>query len=108
MFVRNVSAQEIALKSQTQTLIPQLKEEDINDGRFFEEAKTITVSQNLYNYGRNQLTTEMPRHSLGYDFAIDRSIEPINPARAIPNPETPPEVLSKIAMPDLPPKMFSM
>lgn len=108
MFVRPITQAETALKSVVPELIPQLQEADINDGRYFEEAKRITVGQNIYNYGRKTATTEMPRHSLGYDFAQDRTIEPINPARAIPNPQTPPEVLAKMARPDLPMKIFSM
>lgn len=108
MFVRPITQAETALKSVVPELIPHLKQDDINDGRFFEEAKRITVGQNLYNYGRKTETTEMPRHSIGYDFATDRTIEAMNPARAIPNPPTPDAILSKIARPDLPPKLFGM
>lgn len=108
MFVRPITQAETALKSVVPELIPHLQEADINDGRYFEEAKRITVGQNIYNYGRKTDTTEMPRHSLGYDFAQDRTIKPMNPARAIPNPPTPSAVLSKVAVPDLPPKIFGM
>lgn len=108
MFVRPVLSAENAIKDAPTYLIPHLKEADINDGRSFEEAKLITVGERLYSYNRKVDTTDMPRHSIGYDFGIDRTIEAINPAKAIPNPPTPPEVLAKIAMPDLPPKLFGM
>jgi len=108
MFVRPVLSAENAIKEASPQLIPQIKQTDINDGRFFDEAKLITVGQNLYSYNRKVETTDMPRHSIGYDFAIDRTIEPINPAKAYPNPPTPPEILSRIAVPDLPPKLFGL
>lgn len=108
MFVRPISAAESALKDTEPHLIPQLQEDVINDGRFFAEAKRITTGMNLYNYSRKVQTTDMPRHSLGYDFTADRTVERINPARAIPNPPTPPELLARIARPDLPPKLFGL
>lgn len=108
MFVRPITQAESFLKSIEPELIPQLNQDDINDGRYFEEAKRITVGQNIYNYGRKTSTTDMPRHSLGYEFAKDRTIERINPARAIPNPQTPPEILANVARSDQPLKVFSM
>jgi len=108
MFVRPITQAEADIKYVVPQLIPQLNQDGINDGRYFEEAKLIASGGNLYNYNRKIETTEMPRHAMGYDFIIDRTMEKINPARAIPNPETPAEVLAKMAVPDLPPKMFGM
>ena len=108
MFVRPITSAELAVKDIMPSLIPQLQQEDITDGLYFQEAKLISCGSKLYNYNRKVMTTDMPRHSLGYEFAKDRTIEAINPATAIPNPMTPPEILSRVAMPDQPPKMFGM
>jgi hypothetical protein len=108
MFVRPITTAENAIKLQVPSLIPHLKEEDINDSRYFEEAKNVAVSQNLYNYGRKTMTTEMPRHAIGYAFGRDKTIEAINPAKAIPNVATPPDILARVAVPDLPPKIFGL
>jgi len=108
MFARPILSAETALKNQETQLIPQTEQPCIDDGLYLDEAKLIATSQRLYSYNRKALDMHLPKNAKGFNFGYDKTIPIINPAKAISNPPTPPEVLARIAMPDQPKQTYSI